>query len=157
MNNSFYFQLRRFDPDRDYDMIRAWFKGHPHTEKLEAPPKEILPPLGCVVYRVGAHGEEDIAASWLYLAQGSPVCFFDHVITKPGLRASTASRALLISIEHFKATALGLGYALMITHTIAPIARYLRREGWRQIEGEWIAMYTTCASCDEAVHQEATA
>lgn len=144
-NPSFYFQLRQFNAARDYDMVAGWLDGHKGSTSQAPPPKEILPPLGCVVYWVGAHGKEDVAAAWLYTALGAPVCFLDHVITKPGLRPSLASRSLLVATEHFKATARSLGYALMITHTIAAIARYLRREGWQQIEGEWIAMYATTA------------
>lgn len=141
-----FLQLRKFDADRDYEMICEWFKGHKRSfsDNTEAIPKDILPPLGWVVFNVDVENneEEELAAVWLYLAMGAPVCFIEHVITKPGISAKTAKLALLHVATSCKATALSLGYALMVAHTIPVIARYMKNQGWFKAADDTVTMYT---------------
>lgn len=140
-------QIREFKADPDYAMVCQWFEEHKKreafNETLVAPPLEWLPPIGIIVYRTDGFHQEDMGALWLYLAAGSPVCFVEHVITKPGLRFATAALALMEAQKYLKGLALSMGYKLMIAHTLLPIARYLKRDNWHEGERDMVTMYTS--------------
>ena len=144
------FQLREFRGESDYEMVCQWFKEHKKRQQLDealiAPPLEILPPIGIIVYRTDGSHQEDLAAAWLYLASGAPVCFIEHVITPPGQRFSLSKSALIEAQKYFKIFAFSMGYTLMIAHTLLPIAKYLKRENWHEGERDMITMYTSTAA-----------
>ena len=146
-NRPHLFQIRVFEPGNDYAMICQWFEEHKKreafNETLVAPPLELLPPIGIVVYRTDGWEKEDLAAVWLYQALGAPVCFVEHVITKPGLRMATTKLALIHCQKYLKGLALTIGCRLLIAHTLLPIARYLKRENWHEGERDMVSMYTS--------------
>lgn len=140
-------QIREFKADPDYAMVCQWFEEHKkreaYHEMLVAPPLSLLPPIGIIVYRTDGFHSEDLAALWMYLAAGAPVCFVEHVITHPGQRLATSKLALIEAHKYLKGLALRLGYKLMIAHTLLPIARYMKREDWHEGERDMVSMHTS--------------
>lgn len=125
--------LRMFEPEKDYPMVREWMEGH----RRDIIPQGILPKLGVIVHA----GETDVAALWLYMDNSVGVCFLEYPVTKPGTSLRLTKKALLMAADFLKKEACALGYSVMFAHTLAPIARILRKNGWSQdTENQWIKM-----------------
>ena len=149
-------QLRVFTPE-DYDMICDWFEGHSRRNpdgRIRVPPIEVFPPIGQIAYRYSEEEEnEDLAAMWLYLAQGSPVCFLEHVITKPGLNVSQAVKALNAIFTCMKMLANKEGYLFMATHSPPGLVRYMLKLGWSKGIPNLTTMWTLTRqeTCEPAI------
>jgi hypothetical protein len=131
--------IRTFEPE-DYEMICEWSEGHKKRGQERLMPLELLPTIGQVAYEDSDN--LDLAAMWLYLAQGSTVCFAEHAITKPKLEVKTASSALLSLTICLRMLAANLGYQLMVAHCSPAMARYLEKSKWSRGQSDLIAMWS---------------
>lgn len=138
-------KVREFK-DRDYDMICRWCsdrRRQPAWHRAVAPPREILPPIGVIVYRTDGFEAENLAVLFVYLAQGSPTCFVEHCATKPGLSVKIAKEAIFTAVDYLKKLTSSMGYQVMATHVPPGMARCLEHEGWYAGDGNLIAVWAT--------------
>jgi len=144
MNKSL-MQLRPYETG-DYPKLCVWSEAHGRT----APPEACLPPIGVVVFSTDGFIQDDKVFLFLYLAQGVGVCFLEHLVAKPRQTTSQTRAATVAAVTHLKALSRGMGYFLMIAHTVQGIARLMQHEGWAKADDTKLsAMFTTM--------QEATA
>ena len=115
--------LRRFDRTKDRAMIEGWLMDR----GLEVSVLNIFPALGVIASR--ADTLEDCAALWLYMDNSVGVCFPEHAMTRPGLRAGEARDALLAALDFLSSEAARMNYGVMLIHTPAAFARTLSRKG----------------------------
>lgn len=88
-------QVRAYDPETDYPLICAWYRGHGKTPV----PRWILPKLGVVIYETDGAASRDLAALWLYMDNSCGVCFVDKMVAAPGLRLGQTRRALEFGLD----------------------------------------------------------
>ena len=122
--------LRSYQPS-DYEKLCSWCEAH----ERRPPPEATLPPLGVCVYRT-ADGvtHEEMLFLFLYLAQGCPICFLEHLTSRPGMTSTQTWRATAAACNHFKSLAASMGYRVMVCHTLRAIARLMIHEGWKKSE-----------------------
>lgn len=126
------YQLRMFDPEKDYAMVTEWWQAH----DAPVPPAIVLPKLGVVCTREG----EDVAALWLYMDNSVGVCFAEYLVTRPKLDVVTSRQAAKVMFDYLKQTAVGFGYFLMRVVTKKPIARFMRNEGFSSEQDNVVTM-----------------
>ena len=120
-------QLRPYSPT-DYPKLCEWCAFHEQSP----PPEASLPPLGLCVFSTDGVVNDNQIFLFLYIAQGVPVCFLEHLVSRPGMSAGQARRATVVACDHFKRLAASMGYRLMVCHTLRAIARLMIHEGWKK-------------------------
>lgn len=133
--------IRTFEP-KDYDMVCEWFAGHKNTGKRKFPSRAVLSPIGQIAY--DSKEEVDLVAVWLYMAQGTPVCFMEHGISKPGLHGRTVTLAFITLLGCMRKLAESLGYKVMITHCSPRLARICKKHGWHQDNADVTTLSISC-------------
>ena len=122
-------QLRPFEPDRDYDDFYDWYEAHGSV----APVRALLPPIGAVIYRDFGDRQEKVGMIFLYLAQGVPVSFMEHLVARPGLTTRQVREIAVCALNYFKMLGKQMGYGLIVAHTVRPISRLMQHEGWSKM------------------------
>ena len=125
-------QLRPFEAERDYLDFCSWYQAHGRT----APPKELLPPIGVIVYRDYGDRQEKTGMLFLYIAQGVGVAFVEYFVTPAGLTAGKAREIAVAGMDHLKIVARKLGYSVIVAHTVRGISRLMQHEGWTKTARE---------------------
>jgi hypothetical protein len=133
-----YLQLRDYTPE-DYPMLCWWWNEHGAVPA----PRNILPKLGIIIeeHKEGADPTPQ-AAMFLYMDNSTGVGFLEHGVTAPGLSLQKAQKALRHGVRFLKESANKMGYFFILTHAIAPIARFLRSEGFKGGDANLIRMGT---------------
>lgn len=115
------YQLRFYEPEKDYETIADWFACHGQP----APPAGVLPKLGAICTIDG----EDAAALWLYMDNSVGVCWAEYPVTRPKLKVSQSKEVLTHLFTFIRQVAASNNYAVMRVTTIKPIARFLEKMG----------------------------
>ena len=132
-------QLRPFEPDRDYQDFYDWYEAHGTV----APVRALLPPIGAVIYRDFGDRQEKVGMIFLYLAQGVPVSFMEHLVARPGLTTRQVRDIAVHFLNYFKMLGPKMGYGLIVAHTVRSISRLMQHEGWSKIAGELDSLVIT--------------
>lgn len=134
MENPIY-QIQHYAP-ADYSTLETWWHEHGATP----PPEVILPKLGVIVQEFGEGDPSPVAALFLYLDNSTGVCFLEHIVTRPGLSMKRARNSLLWGMRCLRKLAANMDYGVMFCHTLSPIARTLKREGWQTMAKDKVSM-----------------
>lgn len=121
-------QVRAYESETDFPMISQWWDDHGHgTEEEKAITLAILPPLGIVVHEQFG---DDILALWLHLSLSCGACFLEPCISRPGLKISQTTEAVLFGIEALKKIASDQDYGVMILRAYPAMAKVAKRAGF---------------------------
>jgi hypothetical protein len=89
-----------------------------------------------------------VAALALYMAQGAPVAFLDHAVTRPGLSYAEAAAAFDQLMAVCLAVAETMGCVAAQAHTTHTIAQHLHKRGWM----EPVPLYATAVCFSQPPH-----
>lgn len=134
-------QLRPFEAERDYQDFFDWYAAR----GVIAPLREVLPPIGAVIYRDYGERRETVGMIFLYLAQGVGVSFMEHLVARPGLTTRQVREIAVHFLNYFKMLSSKMGYGLIVAHTVRPISRLMQHEGWSKIAGDLDSLVITTA------------
>jgi hypothetical protein len=111
---------RILQPD-DVPFLCHWYQER--GRELNA---DVLPRTTYVIHDAAGPA----AALAIYIAQGAPVAFLDHAVTRPGLSFAEASAAFDQLMAVCLAVAETMGCVAAQVHTTEAIARHLHNRGW---------------------------
>jgi len=138
------YQLRMFEPDRDYGLLKDWFEIHGSTP----PPAMILPKLGAVCMKDG----EDVAMLFLYMDNSTGVCRAEFPVTRPKLPLRDSRTALTHLFTYMRKVARDLGYPVMFVTTLPAIARFLEGMGFKTDMTNLVSMVGSTSTEEEDDH-----
>jgi hypothetical protein len=138
------YQLRFFDPERDYPLLKDWFEIHGST----TPPVSILPKLGAVCTKNG----EPAAMLFLYMDNSVGVCRMEFPVSKPKMSLKDTRTALRHLLVYMRRTAKELNYGVMFVTTFPAMARYLEKEGFRIDRTNLVSMVGSTEEEDDHGH-----
>lgn len=96
---------RPFDPEKDYDTVAAWWKGHAWRVPL---PKSMFPTSGLII--------DDVCAAWLYVTD-SYLSFLGWPVGNPEQSPRVIDRGLEIVIKELQLMAVERGSPYLSAYT----------------------------------------
>ncbi len=114
--------VRNYLPS-DAAAVGAWWEAR-HGRTF---PAAMLPPCGVVV----EDNAGPVCALWLYMSVGIGVAFLENPVARPGLPPMRSMEAFDLALGALEITAKDHGYGVMVCHTMPPIARMLKKRGWK--------------------------
>lgn len=128
-------QIREFDREKDYEMVRDWWAGHGWTPV----PLNILPKLGVIAYEAKPEGNTDTAAAWLYMDNSIGVCMLEWTVTRPGCTGRAAVAAIQALTEYLTLAAREMNYFIMLTTAKQPsLCRLHERNGFIRTDDQMV-------------------
>jgi hypothetical protein len=128
--------VREFEPERDYETVKAWWHGH----GWPGVPLAMLPKLGVIAFR----DEQEAAAGWLYMDNSCGVCMLEWLVTNPDLRGREPIYAIRTVTDYLTLAAKEMNYGVMLTSCKQPsLARIHEKAGFTRTDGEMIHLVKT--------------
>lgn len=103
--------VRRFDFDKDYDIISAWWREHGSY----VPMQQHLPPTGLMV-----EIENEPASAGFLFNTDAKICVVEFIICNPQLNKQQRNDAINLLIEKLRDVAIKIGYTAIYTSTGIP-------------------------------------